>query len=207
MAKEIQISKKKLKKLEYHPEKQTEKYIASKLIFIFLQVLIFAVSFTIMYLIITSKVLNSASVMFSCTNKLNVSYFKLFFLTILAIMLFILLLTIVLYIFNRLFRIKLTFKQALSIVASSYHYFTIGNIIVSLLFLINFCYIGYILLIAVFFLTQFNVYQTYYSVVEQHEKINNIIVAIIYVLTSITAFIILNITLFNYLYDLYTRFC
>ena len=204
---EAKKEKKKLNKLEYHPEKYTEKFIAAKIIFILFQIILFSLTFSIMYMIITKKILNSAASMFSCSNKMDISYFKLFFISFIAILIFIIILTIILYLLNRIFGIKITFKEALSIVASSYFVFTIGSVIVAILFLIGWSYLGYILLIATFFLTQFNVYQTYYSVVEKHEKINNIIVAVIYVITSITAFIILNITLFNYLKDLYTKFC
>ena len=199
--------KKEVKKFEYHPEKFTEKYIASKLIFIFIQILLFCTTFAIMFLIATKKVMSSLFVMFSCTKNLNISGFKLFAVGFLIILLFILLLTTILYLLNKLFRIKITYKQSLAIVLSSYIYFTVGSIISAVLFLVGWGYLGYILLIAVFFLTQFNVYKTYYSVVESHGRRFSIITAVIYIITSIIIFIILNITLFNYIKTLYTRFC
>lgn len=199
--------KKEVKKFEYHPEKFTEKYIASKLIFIFIQILLFCTTFAIMFLIATKKVMSSLFVMFSCTKNLNISGFKLFAVGFLIILLFILLLTTILYLLNKLFRIKITYKQSLAIVLSSYIYFTVGSIISAVLFLVGWGYLGYILLIAVFFLTQFNVYKTYYSVVESHGRRFSIITAVIYIITSIIIFIILNITLFNYIKTLYTSFC
>jgi len=199
--------KEKIKKPEYHPEKYTEKFIAAKFVFILMQIIILCFTFSIMFMIATKKVITSLSVMFSCSNELQLSYFSLFLVGIFIILIFIILLTLILYLLNIVFGIKLTFKQALCIVISSYIYFTIGSILTSILFLIGWGYIGYILLIAVFFLTQFNVYKTYYSVVEKHGKRFSLIVAIIYVITSIITFIILNITLFNYIKTLYTSFC
>lgn len=202
-----EVKQKQNKKFEYHPEKYTAKYIASKFIFILIQVLLFCLTFSIMFTIATKKIISSLTVMFSCTKVFKLSYLELFLVGFIIIFLFIFLLTLILYLLNKIFRIKLTFKQALSIVISSYIYFTLGSFIVAILFLIGWGYLGYILLIAIFFLTQFNVYKTYYSVVESHGKRFSLIVAIIYCLTSIITFVILNITLFNYIKTLYTSFC
>lgn len=197
----------KVKKPEYHPEKYTEKFIAAKMVFILLQILFFCLTFSIMFTIATKKIISSATIMLSCNSELQLSYIKLFTVSFLVIFAFIISLTIILFFLNFVFGIKLTFKEALSIVTSSYIYFTIASILGSILFLVGWGYLGYILLIVTFFLTQFNVYQTYYSVVEKHERIEGIIVAIIYVITSIITFIVLNITLFSYLKNLYLNFC
>lgn len=199
--------KEKLKKPEYHPEKYTEKFIVAKLIFVIFQILLLCFTFSIMFLIATKKVISALTVMFSCKNELYLSNIKLFLIGFIIILIFILLLTLILYLLNKIFNIKLTFRQALAIVTSSYIYFTIASILTSILFLIGWGYIGYILLIAIFFLTQFNVYKTYYSVVEKHGRRFSLIVAIIYCITSIITFIILNITLFNYIKTLYTSIC
>lgn len=199
--------KKEVKKFEYHPEKFTEKYIASKLFFIFIPIILFCTTFAIMFLIAIKKVMASLLVMFSCSRGFNISGVKLFLVGFLIILLFILLLTTILYLLNLIFGIKITYKQALAIVISSYIYFTVGSILSSILFLVGWGYLGYILLIAVFFLTQFNVYKTYYSVVESHGKRFSIIITIIYIVTSIIIFGILNVTLFNYIKTLYTSFC
>lgn len=199
--------KKKYKKPEYHPEKYTEKFIIAKFFFIIFQILLLCFTFSFMFIIATKKVLSALTVMFSCNSELQLSNFKLFIVGFLIIFIFIFLLTLLLYLLNKIFVIKLTFKQALSVIASSYIYFTIGSIIVSILFLIGWGYLGYILLLAIFFLTQFNVYQTYYFVVDKHGRRFSIIVASIYVITSIITFIILNITLFSYIKTLYLNIC
>lgn len=199
--------KEKIKNPEYHPEKYTEKFIAAKIIALILQILMLCSTFSIMFLIATKKVISSLTVMFACNNKLHLSSFKLFIVAFVLILIFIMSLTIILYLLNKVVRIKLTFKQALSIVISSYIYFTLASIIAAILFLLNLSYIGYIVIIAIFFLTQFNVYKTYYSLVEKHGKRFSFIVAIIYIITSIIIFAILNATLFNYINTLYTTIC
>ncbi len=203
----MESEKVKNKKLEYHPEKYTEKCIANKMVFIIFQILLLCLTFGIMFLIATKKVISSISVMLSCHNELHLSYLKLFLIGFFIILIFILLLTLILYLLNKLFRIKLNFKQAISIVTSSYIYFALASIVASILFIVGWGYLGYILILAIFFLTQFNVYQTYYSLVEHHGKRFSFIVAIIYSITSIITFIILNITIFSYIKTLYTSIC
>lgn len=199
--------KEKLKKTEYHPEKYTEKFILSKISYIIIQFIILCLSFGLMFGISIKKIISAASSMFFCTNKFNVSFFEGFLVGVIIIFIFITLLTIVLFLLNFIFGVKLSLKKCIAIVMSSYLYFSLASLISSILFLISWGYLGYILLIVIFFLTQFNVYKTYYSLLEKHDKFEGVIVAIIYIITSISVFIILNLTLFNYLETLYKSFC
>jgi len=202
-----EVIKDKIKKPEYHPEKYTEKCVSAKLRYIIIQIMLLCLSFSVLFIIATKKIINGLTVMLSCTKDLNLTYIELFLVGFISIFIFIILLTLILYLLNKVLVIKITFKQSLSIVISSYVYFTIASILASLLFLIGWGYLGYILILTIFFLTQFNVYQTYYSLVEHHGKRFTIILTIIYCITSIIIFFILNMTLFNYIKDLYIIAC
>jgi len=196
-----------VKKVVDEPVLYTEKCIKSKILFVILELLLFCLTFSIMFMIVVKQILKGITVMFSCNNTFSLSYLKLFFIGFITILVYILIITSILYLLNKTFRINLSFKKSLSIITSSYIYFTVSNIVSAILFLIGWGYLGYILILVIFFFTQYNVYKTYYSVVESHGKRFSIILIIIYCITSILTFIALNITLFDFFKTLYITVC
>ena len=192
-----------VKKVADEPILYTEKSISSKLSFVFIELLLFCFTFSIMFMIVVKKIINGAEVMFSCAANLNISSVTLLLVGFLVVLIYILLLSLILFLLSKIFGVEITLKKSLAIITNSYLYFTISNIVASILFLMGCGYLGYILIIFIFFITQYFVYKTYYSVVEKNDKLNGIVVAIIYLITAISTFVVLNITLFNYLKALY----